>query len=272
MTLYKTKDLLFLLKNLGVYPKKSLGQNFLVNPRICQKIIDEVLKEKADRVIEVGPGLGTLTEGLKEISDLILIEKDKVFARYLEQKGFLVLHNDALLVNWTDLIKDHSVLVSNLPYQISSRLLIERSLDKKPLKKMILMFQKEVAQRILSKTQQAYGLLTVQAQTHWSIQKILSAGPKDFYPPPQVGSCLLSFTPKTFPDNFNSRHFLDFLKIGFCQKRKQLQKILLLHADTLKIDQLRIREIFKNLEIKDKARPEELSVQEWLNLFLDLSL
>ena len=273
MTLYKTKDLLFLLKHLGVHPKKSLGQNFLINSQICQKINDEVLKEKADRVIEIGPGVGTLTERLKNVSDLILIEKDKVLAKYLKQKGFYVLDNDALLVDWAGLIKDHSVLVSNLPYQISSRLLIERSLDKKPFEKMILMFQKEVAQRILSQAYQVqtYGLLTVQAQTHWSIQKMLSAGPKDFYPSPQIGSCVLKFTPKILPDNFNSRNFLSFLKIGFSQRRKQLQKILLFHADTLKTNPLKIKKAFEILKIKDKARPEELSVQKWLDLFTCLN-
>ena len=279
MNTLKTKELLSLLKRLDAYPKKSLGQNFLVNPNICQQIISEVYKEKADRVIEIGPGLGAITEGLQKISDLILIEKDKIFTKYLEQKGFSVLNEDALRSDWANLIKDRTLLVSNLPYQISSRFLIERSLDKKPLQKMILMFQKEVAERILSKVNcnrlQTFGLLSVMAQTHWYIEKVLNAGPKDFYPSPKVGSQVLKFTPKPPSSTFDSRHFLKFLKIGFSQRRKQLQKVLLSDGNKLKTDtpitKDQVKEAFKSLDIKTTARPEEISSQKWVNLFTLLS-
>ena len=268
----KTKEILSLLEKLNTYPKKSLGQNFLINSHICQHIVSEVYKEKVDRVIEVGPGLGVLTEGLKKISDLILIEKDKVFAKYLEQKGFVILNKDALLLDWTDLIKGKTLLISNLPYQISSRLLIERCLDKKPLQKMILMFQKEVAEKVLSKSHShSFGLLSVMVQIHWYIEKVLNAGSKDFYPAPKIGSQVLKFAPKSFDNTFNSKDFLSFLKIGFSQRRKQLQKILLLNADKLKknnsISSDQIKEAFTNLGIKMTARPEELSPQKWLDLF-----
>ena len=281
MNTLKTKDTISLLQNLDIYPKKSLGQNFLINPDICRKIISEVYKEKADRVIEVGPGLGALTEGLNKIPDLILIEKDKVLAKYLAQKGFTVLNKDALVLNWTDLIKDNTLLVSNLPYQISSRLLVERSLDKKRLQKMILMFQKEVAEKILSKPSnfrqkaQTFGLLSVMAQTHWSIEKILNAGTKDFYPSPKVGSQVLGFTPKSLSDTFNSRKFLNFLKIGFSQRRKKLQKVLLSNSGKLKKDIMitpgQIKETFEMFDIETKSRPEELSSQQWLDLFISLT-
>ena len=271
----KKQEVLSLLKDLDTYPKRSLGQNFLVNPQICQQIISEVYKEEVDRVIEIGPGLGVLTEALKKVSDLILIEKDKVFAEYLRQKGFLVLNEDALLSDWNDLIKGNTLLVGNLPYQISSRLLVERSLDKKPLQKMILMFQTEVAQRILSqfgcRRSETFGLLSVMAQNHWHIEKVLNAGPKDFYPSPNVGSQVLKFTPKSFSDPFNSRWFLNFLKIGFSQRRKMLQKVLLLNIDKLKTDNIitkdQVKEAFKSLNIAATVRPHELSSQKWLDLF-----
>ena len=269
MNKLETKKVLSLLKDLDAYPKKSLGQNFLVNPNICQRIVSEVYKEKVDRVIEIGPGLGALTENLKQISDLILIEKDKVFAKYLEKKGFVVLNKDAMRLDWNDLIKGNTLLVSNLPYQISSRLLIERSLDEKQLQKMILMFQKEVAEKILSHHQsQTFGLISVIAQTHWNIEKVLNAGPKDFYPSPKVGSQVLKLSPKFLFDTFDSKNFLKFLKIGFSQRRKKLQKVLLLHTDKLTtITPDQIKEAFQSLDIEAKSRPEELSVQKWLDLF-----
>lgn len=262
---YTTKTVIEFLKKLKVRPKKSLGQNFLVNPQVCQKIIHQVCASHANRVIEVGPGLGVLTEKLKHLPDLLLIEKDKVFVKFLRQKGFYVLHQDALFVNWSELIKDHTILVSNLPYQISSRLLIERSLDRVPLQKMVLMFQKEVAMKILAETNtKPYSLLSVMAQTHWQITKLFSVGPKDFYPAPQVGSQALEFVPKPC-HGLDSRQFLMFLKKGFAQRRKQLKKILLsdfhLHS---------ISKIFNDLRISHTTRSGGLSPQKWVDLFIAL--
>lgn len=130
---------------------------------------------------------------------------------------------------------------------------------------MILMFQKEVAMRILAKTStKAYGLLSVIAQTHWHITKILNAGPKDFYPAPQVGSQVLKFAQKPL-DGLNSQQFLKFVKIGFAQRRKQLQKSIA-SADP-KLQLYFIQRIFEHLHITQTARPEELSPQKWLKLF-----
>ena len=261
---YTTQNVIEILKTLNVRPKKSLGQNFLVNPDVCQKITDQVCISHADRFIEVGPGLGVLTEGLKHLPDLLLIERDKVFVEFLKQKGFCVLHKDALFVDWSELIKGRTILVSNLPYQISSRLLIDRSLDQVLLQKMVLMFQKEVAMRILAEPDtKSYGLLSVMAQTHWQVTKLLSVGPKDFYPAPQVGSQVLEFVPKPC-HGLDSRQFLVFLKKGFAQRRKQLKKILL----PLLTEGHFILKVFSDLKISHTARAEELSPQKWVDLFI----
>ncbi len=213
-----------------------------------------------------------LTEGLTEIKDLILIEKDKVFATFLKQKGFFVLEDDALLVDWQNLINDQTVLVSNLPYQISSRILVDRCLDSKPLNKMVLMFQREVAERILSQTNGPnYGLLSVMSQTHWQIKRLLNAGSKDFYPPPQIGSQVLVFTPSRSFNYKTSKAFLKFLKVGFSQRRKQLKKVLLNYESEVIeksiMTEAFIKNAFKVLNIQYTARPEEISPQKWLSTF-----
>lgn len=270
---HTTKETIALLKKLGVCPKKSLGQNFLVNPNLCQKIIQQIEASRVRRLIEVGPGLGYLTEGLKTVClDLILIEKDNILADFLRQKGFCVLNEDALHADWSHLIADHTVLVSNLPYQIASRLLVDRSLDAKPLEQVILMFQREVAMRILAKPKsKSYGLLSVMAQTYWRISKVLEAGPKDFYPHPAVASQVLSFVPKACPD-MDSKLFLAFLKVGFSQRRKQLFKLLISSLKVPKINKKDLQNTFKDLDVPLKARPEDLAPHHWVDLFLALSL
>lgn len=248
------------LKSLGASPKRALGQNFLVDEYIIQKIIDRVKRLKSEQLIEVGPGLGALTEPLQEFKlPLTLIELDQSFAKMWREQSIDVVEEDALKINWNALqLKEPTTFVSNLPYQISSSLVIEMSLGPLEIKNMVLMFQKEVAQRITAKPKtKAYGLLSVIAQTYWDVFFVLDAAPACFYPPPKVASRVLHFQRKRSHEDF-SRSFLKFVKKAFAQRRKFLVKNL---GNEVQPEDL------ESMGINPKVRAEELSPEQFQSLF-----
>lgn len=257
------------LQELGIAAKRSLGQNFLVSDVVIERIINQV-KEFAPRaLIEVGPGPGALTYFLKQMNvSLTLIELDSVIAAYWRKQGYTVIEEDALRLNWQPLMQvEHTVFVSNLPYQISSSIVIERSLDERGVEHMILMFQKEVAQRIraAAKTEH-YGLLSVIAQTFWKTAMVTEAGPRDFQPPPRVASRVLSFSRLEAPVK-QRKAFLTFVKTAFAQRRKLLKSNL---SGLLKQKQLtegQFVEWITAMGFKETARAEELSPAQFVELY-----
>lgn len=270
--LQETKDK---MQALGVFPQKSLGQNFLVSERVIETIVAAAQKTKLNRIVEVGPGLGAITEGLKALApDLVVIELDRKFCEYWRTQEVRVIEGDALQIEWPLIFdKEPSLLVSNLPYQISSSIVIDRSVDPCGVQEMILMFQKEVAQRIESKpSTENYGMLSVMAQLFWKIEKVCDAGPKDFYPPPQVASRVLRFS---FKNPFiatesktaeaQSQQFLQFVKICFAHRRKMLVSNLKGYGEPGKA-----QEILNRWGIQDKIRPENLSPVQFLQLFREI--
>lgn len=262
------EDVLARLERMGASPKRSLGQNFLVSENVIGKIIGAVEKTKPEHLLEIGPGLGSLTDHLLqlEMQKFVLIELDKTFAEHWRQKDLPVLEQDALQVDWENFseVKDGSVLVSNLPYQISASLVMELSSLERPLfRSMILMFQKEVAERITAapKTKD-YGVLSVLAQNRWKIKKVVDAAPACFHPRPQVASRVLQFDGDE--QGFGSRGFLKFVKSAFQNRRKLLMKSLKgLDASFDWTNSL------ESLNKIPTARAEELSPLEWRRLYLD---
>lgn len=261
--MYLTGEIIEKLEALGVSPKKSLGQNFLVSKSVIEKIINAVVELQANQIIEIGPGLGSLTESLiKRDLPLTLMELDKAFSEYWRGRGQKVIEGDALKWDWNLVSQPEStVLVSNLPYQISSSIVIDRSIHEKILKGMVLMFQKEVAERIVAKPKaEAYGLLSVIAQNFWTISVVAEAGPKDFYPPPRVASRILAFKPRRDYSGA-SRPFLNVVKAGFAQRRKFL--ISNLRALGGVATDSHLRTLFDSLGLSQKIRAEELSIDQW---------
>ena len=214
----KIKDQLKILDHI---PKKNMGQNFLVNEKVISKIVDETLAGNPKKVIEIGPGLGSLTDQLtKKHNNIILIEKEKRFTN--RWNNTTLIHGDALKVDWIGLIEPDTVLVSNLPYRIASRILVDRSMDSTTLDRMVLMFQKEVADRILAKEgKKDYGILSVIAQIFWNIKQVAHLGPKDFHPSPKVFSKVLSFEKRSV-EMQSKLDFLQFVKKAFSNRRKKV--------------------------------------------------
>ena len=253
------------MNELHLFAKKSLGQNFLVSDHVIQKIIDATAELNCKRVVEVGPGCGALTDILKEIySDMILVELDRALIEFWQSQNMKVIAGDALQIDWS-FAADH-ILVSNLPYQISSSLVIDRSLDLKPLVGMILMFQKEVAQRIRATNQSDhYGMLSVVAQEFWTIATVCDAGPRDFRPPPKVASRVLRFVPRV-TTVIDRPQYLQFVKACFRQRRRVLTTNLngLSEQD---YDLNRLRPWFELNKKSEKIRAEELSPIELNSLY-----
>jgi len=249
------------------FPKKLLGQNFLINPEVIEQIIKAVDKAKPSLIMEVGPGLGALTKHFMLFKcPLWVIELDRDICQYWEQKNINVLKGDVLKTDWESKLLTHSVLVGNLPYKIASRLLVNCCPGPSQLKGMVLMFQKEVAQRILSVPHsKSYGLLSVLAQCFWNIKILTEAKPSDFYPKPKVSGQVLVFQKK--------QHFIEhtkafslFIKFCFSQRRK----ILFNRLKKLHDQRSAITNIFDKMKLSPLIRPEELSPEQFVALFTHL--
>lgn len=250
------------LEATGHAAKRSLGQNFLVSDAIIRKILQAAFDSRPATVIEVGPGPGALTEGLRQLGvPMTLIELDRGLAEYWRSQGMTVVEADALQMDWSPLIAEgRTVLVSNLPYQISSSLVIERSITTKPdVVAMVLMFQKEVAQRLRAlPSTEHYGMLSVVAQNFWKMETVCDAGPADFQPPPRVASRVLKFE-RLDSAPADPAAFLSFCKAAFAQRRKLLRSNLSQWLRQKKSDEQALLAKLVAFGLKETARAEELS-------------
>ena len=185
--------------------KKSLGQNFLVDKDIINKIAD-TLEIKDKSILEIGPGTGNLTTALlkRDPKNVYVIEKDNNLANLLKNEfkdQLKVINDDVLKVNENLICKEELIVFGNLPYNISTEILIKwiLNLDNRNLwfSNLILMFQKEVADRIISKfNSSTYGRISILANWKLDIKKIIDIRPNSFSPRPKIDSTLLFFSPK----------------------------------------------------------------------------
>ena len=219
--------------------KKKLGQNFLINKEIIKKIADIGNVDKNTNIIEIGPGTGNLTEELlkKNPKEIFAIEFDKDLNTYLDKiknnyNNFNYKISDALTFDEKSIFKKNSIIYGNLPYNISLKLLIKWIYsDPWPpfYDQMILMFQKEVAERIVATSNnKKYGRISILTDTRLDVKFHFNISKKEFNPEPKVDSSVLSFTPKK-NTNFKLKD-LDILsnltKNIFNTKRKMISKTL----------------------------------------------
>jgi 16S rRNA (adenine1518-N6/adenine1519-N6)-dimethyltransferase len=261
----------------GSTPKRSLGQNFLIDEQVVAKIIGAVNASPGELIIEIGPGLGSLTESLCKMDrPLVLIELDRQFADYWRERGQKMIEGDALQIEWDSLtLSPKTILVSNLPYQISSSLVIDRCFGPSELKTMILMFQKEVAQRIMaSPRKKNYGMLSVMSQTFWDITSVCDAGPRCFFPSPKIASQVLKFNRKDVfggsADVENSQAFLNFVKMAFSYRRKVIWKNLNVEYQKYGMNVEEAILLGERLGLGRFARAEELSPLQFWNLHIEM--
>ncbi len=280
------KKVKILMKELGFFSKKFLGQHFLINDLVIQKIISAIRALNPSLIMEVGPGLGALTnELIQKKLPICVVEQDTFLCQYWRKKNIFVLEGDVLKLPWEAELKLGSVLVGNLPYQVAGRLLLKCCPGPDRLKAMALMFQKEVAQRILSPPfSKDYGVLTVLSQCFWKIDTLLTANVSDFYPRPQVAGRFLIFQKKKhFVKNVSS--FFLFVKFCFSQRRKlllsRLRQINFVPqkrgkgkepgSSSLVFEEsgqkASVKDIFDQMNISSLVRAEELSPEQFVLLF-----
>ncbi len=213
--------------------KKSLGQNFLIDQNIIDKIVN-ILELKNRNILEIGPGTGNLTEGIlkKNPKKVLVIEKDNNLTSLLKEKfknKVEVINKDILKID-ENLLSDQTLTVfGNLPYNISTEILCKWILNIKEkiwFDCLILMFQKEVADRIISDFDtKSYGRLTILANWRLDIKKIFDISPTSFQPKPKIDSTVLLFKPKKeFFFLKNSKNLEKVTRVFFMHRRKMIKK------------------------------------------------
>ncbi len=245
-------------------PKKSLGQNFLVDENILNKIIDVARISNNDSILEVGPGTGKLTELIinNKPKDIVVVEKDTRLSKFLKNKfknQIKVLNNDILKIPDKLYNKPYTIF-GNLPYNISTQILSKWCLNNKfKFKKLILMFQKEVGDRIIAKENtKNYSRITILSKWKFDITKICDVSPNSFFPKPKIKSTLLEFTPKlSYIELKNPKNLENITKLFFNQRRKMVKK-------NFKVLFKNIETILKDLNIKPTDRPQNISVDKYL--------
>ena len=244
-----------ILKKYGISANKNLGQNFLINEEICQKIALAGEVAPSDFIVEVGPGLGSLTRYLLGFEATgVLIEKDTRFIDIIKNEyhlnGFEIKNEDALKFNFESLPVNYKVL-ANLPYNIGTELLTNWIVAKNPPSVMVLMLQKEVVERIISKPRtKDYSRLSVLCQSFYECQKLFDVSKGSFIPEPGVISSVVILKRKNIS--------LDAKKLGMIteklfQNRRKILKNALLSLNIAREDLY-------------QKRAEELTVEDFIKL------
>tara|TARA_Y200000002_G_scaffold72327_1_gene56656 strand:+ start:153 stop:938 length:786 start_codon:yes stop_codon:yes gene_type:complete len=213
--------------------KKSLGQNFLIDRDILEKIT-KIKSIKNKNILEIGPGTGNLTSFILKNNPkkFFVIEKDNALAKNLEnlfKDKLTIINNDILEIDETSLYHEKFIVYGNLPYNISTEILIKWITNLKEsfwFEHLILLFQKEVADRIIANfNTAAYGRISILANWKLSIEKICDVNPTSFSPRPKINSTLLLFTPKKiFYKIKESKNLEEITKVFFNHRRKMLKK------------------------------------------------
>ena len=263
-----------ILQHYNLHPSKRLGQNFLIDKSVLKKIIEAANLKPTDVVLEVGPGLGVLTlELTKHVKKIIAIEKDKrmveIVKNVLADRNVKIIHGDILKLDIDSLKIDwplkigHWKLVANIPYYLTSPLIRNFLESDKPPELLVLMIQKEVAQRICAKPPKMT-LLSVAVQFYAEPKIISYVSKKSFWPQPKVDSAIIKIIPRATPTyGQHTDEFFKIVKISFSQPRKQIINNL---SKGLNLNREKTKEILKKVGIKPTQRPGELAVDKWVDL------
>jgi len=258
-----------------VRAKRSLSQNFLVDHNIRRKIVTELRAGPDDAVLEVGPGHGELSDLLVgQVSQLVLVEKDdqlaaEVAERFMDREDVRVVHGDALEVDLAGLLSGDraGLLISNVPYGITSPLIF-RFLEMQPIpRRMVLLVQREVAERIAaSEGNKVYGALSVGVQARAAVRIAFRVGRQAFRPSPEVDSAVIVIEPR--PDAAARERQGDLrvlTRVAFSRRRKQLGRILR-SAPEYALSTDSIDRILEAEGLSPQARPETLTPDQFVDL------
>jgi len=245
--------------------KKRLGQHFLHDKNIINKIISNLEINVKDTFIEIGPGEGALTTPLLEkVESITLIEKDRDLIPVLENKynhkKVNIVNQDILKCELSDLIKKNTRIVGNLPYNISTEIIFRLLPFSKNIKDLHFMLQKEVVDRIVAAPgTKIYGRLSVMTQVYFTVKKLFNISPNVFIPKPKVDSAYIRLIPKdyTFDSLIHEQKFRNIVNTVFSARRKMIQTSLKGIIDS---------QLLQKLSIEPSSRPEVLSIQNYIDI------
>lgn len=270
------KALLDALNAAGVSPRKRWGQNFLVDARALHVIVAAAQIEADDTILEVGPGVGTLTRALATAANkVIAVEIDPLLAAALpsllgDLRNVSIVQGDALKIDLLSLVKSPYLVVANIPYYITSAL-VRRFVEFQPAPtRIVLTIQEEVARRMVARAG-AMSLLALAVQVYGDAQIVARIPANAFYPPPNVDSAVLRITPyvqpliprELLPEFFRLAH------LAFAQKRKMLRNTL---SAGLQSSPQQVEELLQKAGIAPTRRAETLSLDDWKALTRSYSL
>ena len=262
----------------GIRPKRSLGQNFVVEPNTVRRIAELAVVGLGDRVVEIGPGLGSLTLALAEAgAEVLAVEVDDVLCGVVREVAdaaghgdrVQVVHADAMAVDWPALLSDHGggvqwTLVANLPYNVSVPLVCNVLDTATTVGRLVVMVQKEVAERLVAGPgEDAYGLPSVKVAYHGVGRMVGRVPPSVFVPRPNVDSALVEVVRRDGPPFDGDPELLFALvRAGFGQRRKMLRRSLLGMLDESRI---------VAAGVDPTARAEDLGLDQWADLAKEFS-
>jgi len=273
-----------LMREYDLKPNKLLGQNFLIDKKTLDKIVAAAELNKEDTVLEVGPGLGILTEELaKHAGRVMAVEKDKKMAKIVKSvldnkkiENVEIVEGDILKIGDLKFYPEYCrgakignyKVVANIPYYLTARLIRKFLEAANPPSEMILMIQKEVAQRICAKPPKM-SLLAVAVQFYAQPKIISFISKKCFWPSPKVDSAIVRLTPHSIYQNIEASKFFRIVRAGFAHPRKQLINNL---STVLRIDRSEIEIVLKKIGLRPKQRAETLEIKDWVKLTQQLSV
>ena len=263
----------------AVFAKKSFGQNFLVDQNYIGKIISALAPQKNETIVEIGAGRGALTKELfKSGTNVVAIELERNMIAVLREEfagreNFRLIEQDALQVDYQQITKNDGEklkLVANLPYNISTAILQQLIVQRKVFSEMILMFQREVVERITAEAGcKERGFLSVLVQSYLDAEKLFDVPPNAFRPAPKVWSSVVRLIPKDEININNEKLFQKIISLGFRQKRKTIFNNLKNSDESFsKVYEINggIKEILEKVQINENRRAETLTTNEWKKL------
>lgn len=268
------------MEKYGIAPKKLFGQNFLISKGILDKIVKSANLSKNDIILEVGPGLGALTFKLSPLVNKILaVEKDKNLIKIITEriaeekiKNIEIIEHDILKFDPTtyNLQPKTYSLVANIPYYLTSALIRKFLETEDRPSKIILMIQKEVAQRICApKYEEKMNLLALSVHFYADAKILFYVSRENFWPAPKVDSAVIEITPKEKLADVDEKLFFKIIRAGFSSKRKQLASNL---SQNLKIPKEKVEDILQQINLNPKIRAEELKMENWIEFIKTIKL
>ena len=262
------------LRALGLTPKKSLGQHFLVSDGALRRILEATNLRPGDLVLEIGPGLGILTEAiLQQGARIVAVELDRELAsaltiRFAEQTANVrIVHGDARRLDPVDLLDPHESyqVVANLPYYAAASIIRKFLESSHRPTRLVVMLQREVAQSMIGAPGR-FSLLAIGIHYFGKPRLVASVPPGAFYPPPKVTSAIvcIDVAPETPLPAEDYQRFFSLVKAGFSAPRKQIRGAL---SQGLNAPPRDIETLLSSGGIDQRRRPATLSLQEWLTLY-----